>query len=188
MIIKTAIMNNGIRHILLAISHISLLVIMLIAPSSTYSQRISWDTVLCEGLKGFESNGKWGFKDSTGMVIIKPRFDAVLWFSEGLCPVKIKDKWGFINKNGTVVIQPKYGSARTFCNGYSVVVTNNLWGVINKKGEETAPLKFKYRISNFFGDTAMTQIDTSYYYINPKGEIIGDIQFDNENKIIKHQR
>lgn len=74
--------------------HFLLLVIALIVPFATYSQRISWDTVLCEGLKGFETNGKWGFKDSTGMVIIKPRFDAVLWFSEGLCPVKIKDKWG----------------------------------------------------------------------------------------------
>lgn len=178
-------MNNVLKHILLIISYIFLLVIMLIAPSSTYSQ-IKADTLLCEGLKGFESNGKWGFKDATGKVIIKPRFDAVHRFSEGLCPVKIKDKWGFINKNGTVVIQPKYGHASCFCNGYSIVVTNNLWGVINKKGVETAPLKFKNRISNFFNDTAMTQIGTSYYYINPKGEIIGEIQFDNENKIIKH--
>ena len=93
--------------------HFLLLFVALIIPFATYSQRISWDTVLCEGLKGFESNGKWGFKDSTGMVIIKPRFDAVLYFNEGLCSVKINGKWGVINKNGTVVIQPKYGFART---------------------------------------------------------------------------
>ena len=74
-------MNNVLKHILLIISYIFLLVIMLIAPSSTYSQ-IKADTLLCEGLKGFESNGKWGFKDATGKVIIKPRFDAVHRFSE----------------------------------------------------------------------------------------------------------
>lgn len=161
--------------IIIVIGGLVLLAAITVAPMSTYSQ-IKADTMLSEGLKGFESNGKWGFKDEQGKVVIKPQFEAIGWFSEGLCNVKISGKWGFIDRQGIIVIQPKYGSARPFCNGYSVVVSQGLFGVIEKKGEETAPLKFKYRISNFFNDTAMTQIDTSFYYINPKGEIIGEIE------------
>ena len=143
----------------------------------SFSQSIQPKMMFNEGLKGYEVDGKWGFINEQGKVVIKPQFDDVGWFSEGLCAVEINGKWGFINKKGTIVIQPKYGFARNFYNGYSVVVTNDLWGAINKKGEETVPLKFKKRISNFINDTAMAIIDTIGYYINPKGEIIGRVEY-----------
>ena len=153
------------------------LIVLIICPLFSFSQSHRVDTTLNEGLRGFESNGKWGFVDEKGKIIIKPRFEAVICFQEGLCPVKLNGKWGFINKKGQIVITPRYGFARGFRNGYSIVVNNGMFGAINKKGEVTVPIKFRYRISDFYNDTAMTQIDTSFYYINPRGEIIGEIKF-----------
>ncbi len=151
------------------------LMALLTFPILSFSQGFRVDTTLNEGLRGFESNGKWGFVDENGKVIIKPQFEAVICFREGLCPVKMNGKWGFIDKKGRIVITPIYGFARCFRNGYSIVVNNGKFGAINRKGEVTVPIKFEYRISDFYSkDSAFTQIGASYYWINPKGEIIGE--------------
>ncbi|MGL4375735.1 MAG: WG repeat-containing protein, partial [Microcoleaceae cyanobacterium] len=39
-------------------------------------------------------NGKWGFIDKNGKVIVKPKYDEVRNFSEGLAAVKIGNKLG----------------------------------------------------------------------------------------------
>ena len=53
-------------------------------------------------------NGKWGFIDKTGKIVINPQFDEVDYFGfiEGLCGVKIGDKRGFIDKTGKYVWNP----------------------------------------------------------------------------------
>ena len=51
-------------------------------------------------------NGKWGFIDKTGKIIINPQFDEVDFFSEGLCAVKIGNKWGYIDKKGKYAWNP----------------------------------------------------------------------------------
>lgn len=40
-----------------------------------------------EGLAGVREGDKWGFIDVSGMGVIKPRFEGVGEFSEGLAPV-----------------------------------------------------------------------------------------------------
>ena len=51
-------------------------------------------------------NGKWGFIDKTGKIVINQKFDKVSGFSEGLCGVKIGNKWGYIDKTGKYVWNP----------------------------------------------------------------------------------
>jgi len=46
---------------------------------------------------------KWGFIDTTGKVVIEPRFDAVGRFSEGLAAVQEKREWSFIDRSGARV-------------------------------------------------------------------------------------
>lgn len=49
-------------------------------------------------------NGKEGYIDATGRIVIKPQFDEVeSSFSEGLAPVKIGNKWGYIDKTGRIL-------------------------------------------------------------------------------------
>ncbi|EAL1455719.1 WG repeat-containing protein, partial [Campylobacter coli] len=55
-----------------------------------------------------ELNGKWGFIDKNGEFAIKPKFDDIWDFSEGLAKVKLNGKYGFIDKNGDFVIKPKF--------------------------------------------------------------------------------
>ena len=54
-----------------------------------------------EGLAAVSENGKWGFIDKKGKVVIDFQFDEVGDFSEGLARVRNKDdKWGYIDKKG----------------------------------------------------------------------------------------
>jgi hypothetical protein len=46
-------------------------------------------------------NGKEGYIDATGRMVIKPQFDMVAeGFSEGLACIKVGEKCGYIDKTG----------------------------------------------------------------------------------------
>ncbi|HCE43623.1 MAG TPA: hypothetical protein DET40_08750 [Lentisphaeria bacterium] len=85
-----------------------------------------------EGLASvrLEPNGKWGYIDETGKLIIDYIFETYDFlenpgdFKEGKARVKIGKNWGFINKKGETVISPRYKSTYDFSEGYAVV---SLW-------------------------------------------------------------
>lgn len=51
-----------------------------------------------DGLFPIIKNGKWGYIDKTRKIVIKPQFDDVESFSEGLARVEIGYKKGYIDK------------------------------------------------------------------------------------------
>lgn len=54
-------------------------------------------------------NGKWGFSNKNGEIIIKPEYDFVTEFNEfGFAGVCKKGKWGVINIKGDIIVQPYY--------------------------------------------------------------------------------
>lgn len=88
-------------------------------------------------------NGKVGFKDQTGKVVIPCKFAEVhpSGFSEGLCAVKKKSgifsKWGFIDTSGKLAIKYKYSSVH---HGFSEGLCGVWYGMlksgyINKSGK-----------------------------------------------------
>ena len=57
--------------------------------------------VFSEGLADVRLNGKWGFIDKSGKVVIPFKYDDALPFSEGFAVVELDGKDGYIDKNGT---------------------------------------------------------------------------------------
>lgn len=54
-------------------------------------------------------NGKWGFEDKDGNVVVTPKYDAVTEFNEyGFAGIKQVDKWGVIGEDGKIIIEPVY--------------------------------------------------------------------------------
>ncbi|WP_257929466.1 WG repeat-containing protein [Campylobacter lari] len=51
-------------------------------------------------------NGKYGFIDKNGKFAIKPIFDKVYSFNQGIAKVKLNEKWGLIDKNGNFIVEP----------------------------------------------------------------------------------
>ena len=66
-----------------------------------------WCHSFSEGVVAVRIEGKYGYADKTGKIVIAPQFDEVYRFREGLAGVRTGSWWGFIDKTGEWVIEPK---------------------------------------------------------------------------------
>lgn len=118
-----------------------------------------------------EENGKQGFIDSTGKVVIKPAFDKVGNFSEDLALVSNGTSYGYINKKGKLVIPYKFTLFDGPLEMYSLrKINNKLSSAINE-------VSFSNGLA-LFADTAKQR----YGFINTKGEVIIEPIFWNATK------
>lgn len=102
----------------------------------------------CEFSEGLAcvGGGKWGYVDPSGHFVIKPQFDEVSYFREGLASFTVWDqsaasrhKQGYLDKSGKVVIKPQFDVAQSFSEGLAAVGTrkgsdNYRFGFIDKTG------------------------------------------------------
>src|SRR5262249_52513997 len=93
-----------------------------------------------------EQNGKYGYIDKTGKLVIKPQFDDADRFFDAFAAVQIGEKWGFIDKSGKVVLKPQFDYAVSFAGGQSegptMVQMDRLWGFVDKTGKLVARPQF----------------------------------------------
>ncbi len=98
-----------------------------------------------EGLVAASKNGKqWGYIDLAGEYVIKPEYEQLAPFSEGLAGVKRGGKWGFIDKKGNIVIKPVYMQVGDFSEGLVSVRDENGWSFIDKNGKKALVLGNEY--------------------------------------------
>lgn len=89
-----------------------------------------------EGLMRFELDGKWGFIDRTGKMVIPPTYDAAYDFSEGLAAVRVGNGWGYINHDNKLVINIEHHVAEEFQGGLARVTwPGGKWGYIDQTGK-----------------------------------------------------
>jgi hypothetical protein len=91
-------------------------------------------------------NGKAGYVDREGRIVIKPRFMRAWEFSEGLAAVQINDKpmFGYINKQGNFVIGPWQGLAFDFSEGLGLVSRRGGYGFIGLTGKVVISPQFGF--------------------------------------------
>jgi hypothetical protein len=79
----------------------------------------------------------YGFINQADEVVIKPAFNLVHSFSEGLAAVQIAGAWGYVDKTGQLVVEPRdLTRAEDFHHGLALAVTRDgRWGYINKAGK-----------------------------------------------------
>ncbi len=76
-------------------------------------------------------DGKWGFVNSSGEVVISPQFEDARSFANGLAAVQKDGKWGFINLDGNMVIEPQFDNAKDFNDhGGVFVLRNGAWELL----------------------------------------------------------
>lgn len=64
-----------------------------------------------DGLAAVRIEGKWGFINMKGEVIIAPQFDLVGSFAHDLAEVLIDERVGVINRKGDLLIEPQFARA-----------------------------------------------------------------------------
>lgn len=145
-----------------------------------------------EGLAAVRINGRFGFIDKTGKVVIQPRFLMVDgWppvysryhlyysyrgFSEGLAAASVGEYpdiyHGCIDHTGNYVIQPKYVIMGTFSEGLAPFLRDDKWGYMDKRGVEVIPPRYREAGSFSNGIAVVTKDNNRAVYIDKTGRII----------------
>ena len=122
-------------------------------------------------LKPIYENGRWGYADQSGKVVIPARFDAARPFARGMAQVGLVDeelpeidarpniKWGVIDERGRVLVELRYAFLRDFSEGLAAAAVldsgrpevpsfgrgnrrNLRWGYVDVSGREVIPMRF----------------------------------------------
>lgn len=122
----------------------------------------------------FETNGKFGFMDAAGKVVIDPKYESVAPFKEGLALVSQKNKFGFINKKGELVIDCDYDSGLDFEKGRAIVEKSDRFGMIDRTGVVLIQTDFK-DLGNLSENLIYGLKDSLYGYYNSLGhQVVGE--------------
>jgi hypothetical protein len=109
-------------------------------PSASHSgielSSLSADT---SQLTPFVEDGRWGFLDSTGRVVLKPRFWNAGAFAEGLAAVREGGLYGYIDAQGRYVLPPAYEFATEFVSGRALVWNAGRPWLIDRNGRALTP-------------------------------------------------
>jgi hypothetical protein len=113
-----------------------------------FSEGLAW---VCFGRcsRPAETGDSNGYIDTTGQIVINPRFEEADSFSEGLARVRIGGKSGFIDKTGKIVINPQYVYADRFSEGLAVAATSDKTFYIDKTGRiaiDPKPISYMHLI------------------------------------------
>ena len=81
------------------------------------------------------SEGKYGFINAKGSVVINTIYDSAFYFSDGYCCIREGNQWGYIDSLGEMVIQPQFDSTFTFNDGLALVFKDSMAGYIGADGE-----------------------------------------------------
>lgn len=157
-------------------------------------------------LMPYKENGKIGFKDSVGNVIVLPKYDYYGYgFFDNLMAVNTGGKvsltgvfgggkWGFINAKGQEVVPCKYDNVRSFSEGLAVVnvggkfgislVSGGKYGYIDTTGKEVIPLRYD-DANDFSEGMAPVLLNGKCGYINKKGKEVIPLKYDVAGKFFE---
>ena len=130
-----------------------------------------------DGLIWVKTNGKYGYLDTDGLMVIPPIYDAAESFIDNMAIVKYQGKVGCINKNGDVVIDFIFEKIEPFSEGLAVINLNGKYGYINKVGKIVIDTIYD-AAESFSEGLAVVKIGNKYGYINKRGNIIISPQYE----------
>ncbi len=126
---------------------------------------------------GTTSPNKRGFVDSSGKFVIRPQYDDVKPFSEGLAAVKINGRWGFVDTAGSLVVKPAYDDVQPFSQQRALVVKDGKYGYIDPSGQVVIEPQFFEEAYPFSNGLALIKMNGRYGYIDQTGDFFIEPQF-----------
>ena len=131
-----------------------------------------------EGLAAVCVNGKWGYINARGEMVIKPQFEHADNFCKGIAYIKENGRYGLIDKSGRVVEDPQYSNISTkINNGYIRGENcNGKWGIIDTEGHTVVESRHEYIFGDISEGMARIQQVESFGFANCRnGNIIAPV-------------
>src|SRR5580765_6610405 len=131
-------------------------------------------------------NGKWGYMNVSGKLVVQPRFEMAKDSSEGLARVYENETIGYVDSMGQVVIPPRYLQAHDFSEGLALVQdaqgrvafvdkTGNIVIDLTSLGVKSFPAQVG---SDFSEGLAAIEIGGKTGYVDRTGKMAITPQFD----------
>lgn len=135
-------------------------------------------------------DGKDGFIDREGNIVIEPTFEKAYPFTDGLAAIQSQGVWGFIDTTGRLVIEPQFISVGLFSEGLATFKDkrySDKKGYINKLGKVAIEPQFdaaagfrngvarvglatlKGRLVSRIADVGL---ECDYHFIDPTGKVV----------------
>lgn len=154
------------------------------------TETMTWGKGFSDGLAKITVDGKAGFIDPRGNVVIEPRLKDAGQFSGGLAPFEANNgKWGFLDTAGATKIKPQFDWAFSFCEDRALVQIGQFWGYVDKTGAIVIPAIYEDADSFSEGLASISFYDGSpvpalpngrwqYRFIDKEGKIAISKTFD----------
>lgn len=159
----------------------SFIVMLIWSSSAPFVTGQEMERVIENTLFRIRIDGKYGYINSSGTIVVKPQFSSAGSFSEAMARVEVKSKMGFIDLNGRVVVHPTYDSAEDFSDGLAYVKNRSEVGYINKEGEMVVHLSRDLVGGERFkeGLAKVRNKGTGQYgFIDKSGNVVIETKFD----------
>ena len=128
--------------------------------------------------------GKWGYIDKQGMLVIQAQFDTAGPFHDGLAVVANDRKFGYIDKTGKIVIPLQFASGGSFSDGLAAVRVGDFItgkdGYIDTQGKIVIEPRFDGAFP-FADGLADVRVGDKYGFVDKQGRMVIESQFDFAN-------
>lgn len=129
-------------------------------------------------------DGQWGYIDTTGTMVIEPRFDNAARFSGGLARVRDGETVAFIDAGGQVVLEPEVDSVRHFSEGLAPArrAEDGPFGYIDRSGSFAIEPQFERAYAFSEGRAVVytgepQAAEAKHGYIDKTGDFVVKPQF-----------
>jgi hypothetical protein len=122
----------------------------------------------------------WGYLDTSGQLVISPKFEKAEPFSNGLGLVRSNSLYGYIDRSGIFVIPAKFNRAENFADGLALIGDEETqYSYIDTSGKQAFPSHFILASSYFKGlahvklqeiSSAEDIREETFAYINTDGQ------------------
>ena len=131
------------------------------------------DTALVAQTRLFavQIDGKWGYINAEGRIVIEPVFREAGPFVEGRARAKLNGKRGFINATGEFIREPSFDRTYDFSDGIAAVRQEGRWGYVDRAGSFVIAPQYRKACPFSEGRAFVFVDEQGWSYINPFGEI-----------------
>jgi hypothetical protein len=116
-----------------------------------------------------KENGKWGYCDRSGSIVIPAKFDEAHPFSEERAVVKLGKKYRLVNARGKLLGEELDGVAGAMSEGMIAIRKTGKWGFIDKNGKLAIPPRYQ-EAYGFFEDRAYVRLKNAWGHIDRSGK------------------
>lgn len=142
--------------------------------------KIKADAESGRDLIAFRENGKIGLRNKHNKMILKPTYDSIGYFHDGLATVHSNGKAGVINKLGEEKIAPQYKKASIGKRNFITMLKGKKYGAIDTLNNILIAFEFDYLSPLFYyADLITATKGKKEGLFNALGDVVLPIEYDN---------